>query len=162
MSRGGKPAPQVKRVAPPAVPDAFGGPSPGSAGAQHRLSGTSFGSSQGYASSEDSGFLHPPDTPLAPIRGNSIRQLARIGKLRLSSQLNSFVSHHSDDHSDYGSTVSGASGGSGKSPGAVTGPGGGPQTFTFPPPGPLTHKTAVYYHHQLALQEDQGIDMTQV
>lgn len=70
-----------------------------------------------------------------------------------------------DDHSDYGSTVSGASGGSGKSPGASTGPGsasGAPPAFTFPPPGPITHKTAVYYHHQLALQEDQGIDMTQV
>jgi hypothetical protein len=24
---------------------------------------------------------------------------------------------------------------------------------------PLTHKAAVYYHQQLALQEDQGIDM---
>lgn len=26
---------------------------------------------------------------------------------------------------------------------------------------PLTHKVAVYYHQQLALQEDQGIDLTQ-
>lgn len=26
---------------------------------------------------------------------------------------------------------------------------------------PLTHKAAVYYHQQLALQEDQGIDLTQ-
>lgn len=25
----------------------------------------------------------------------------------------------------------------------------------------ISHKTAVYYHHQLSLQEDQGIDMTQ-
>lgn len=25
-----------------------------------------------------------------------------------------------------------------------------------------TAKNAVYYHHQLSLQEDQGIDMTQV
>lgn len=37
--------------------------------------------------------------------------------------------------------------------------------FTFPtfPPGEplLTHKAAVYYHQQLALQEDQGIDLTQ-
>ncbi|XP_032524619.1 caskin-2 isoform X2 [Danaus plexippus] len=67
-------------------------------------------------------------------------------------------SHTRDDHSDYGSTVSGVSGASGslgKSPA-----GGG--TFTFPPPTqPLTHKAAVYYHHQLALSDDQGIDMTQ-
>lgn len=54
------------------------------------------------------------------------------------------------------SGVSGASGSLGKSPA-----GGG--TFTFPPPTqPLTHKAAVYYHHQLALSDDQGIDMTQV
>lgn len=54
------------------------------------------------------------------------------------------------------SGVSGASGSLGKSPA-----GGG--TFTFPPPSqPLTHKAAVYYHHQLALSDDQGIDMTQV
>lgn len=54
------------------------------------------------------------------------------------------------------SGVSGASGSLGKSPA-----GGG--TFTFPPPAqPLTHKAAVYYHHQLALSDDQGIDMTQV
>lgn len=67
-----------------------------------------------------------------------------------------------DDHSDYGSTVSG---GAGKSPGPVYPP---PQ-FTFPgqpPPPPaagqiISHKAAVYYHHQLSLQEDQGIDMTQ-
>lgn len=29
------------------------------------------------------------------------------------------------------------------------------------PREPLTHKAAVYYHQQLALQEDQGIDLTQ-
>ncbi|KAB0796407.1 hypothetical protein PPYR_10468 [Photinus pyralis] len=63
-----------------------------------------------------------------------------------------------DDHSDYGSTVSSSTG---KSPGPIY----PPPTFTFPgqPPsgGVLTHKAAVYYHHQLSLQEDQGIDMTQ-
>lgn len=37
-----------------------------------------------------------------------------------------------------------------------------PNAFTFPVPRePLTHKAAVYYHQQLALQEDQGIDLTQ-
>ena len=33
-------------------------------------------------------------------------------------------------------------------------------TFTVPRE-PLTHKAAVFYHQQLALQEDQGIDLTQ-
>ncbi|RZC42548.1 caskin-1 [Asbolus verrucosus] len=63
-----------------------------------------------------------------------------------------------DDHSDYGSTVSSSTG---KSPGPIF----PAPTFTFPgqppPGGVLTHKAAVYYHHQLSLQEDQGIDMTQ-
>lgn len=65
----------------------------------------------------------------------------------------------SDDHSDYGSTVSSSTG---KSPGPIF----PTPTFTFPgqpaPGAVLTHKAAVYYHHQLSLQEDQGIDMTQV
>lgn len=38
----------------------------------------------------------------------------------------------------------------------------GGQAFTFPVQRePLTHKAAVYYHQQLALNEDQGIDLTQ-
>lgn len=41
-----------------------------------------------------------------------------------------------------------------------TGGGGGGGTFSFSTQ-PLTHKAAVYYHQQLALQEDQGIDLTQ-
>ncbi|KAL1517015.1 hypothetical protein ABEB36_000836 [Hypothenemus hampei] len=98
---------------------------------EFRHSGSSFGSA-GYGSSEDGsgGFLAPAEPP---------------GVLR-------------DDHSDYGSTVSGSTG---KSPGPIF----AAPTFTFPaqpPPGTvLTHKAAVYYHHQLSLQEDQGIDMTQ-
>ncbi|XP_023012415.1 CRK like proto-oncogene, adaptor protein isoform X2 [Leptinotarsa decemlineata] len=96
---------------------------------EFRHSGSSFGSA-GYASSEDAGFLAPSDPPGVPR----------------------------DDHSDYGSTVSGSTG---KSPGPIF----PAPTFTFPgqpPPGTvLTHKAAVYYHHQLSLQEDQGIDMTQ-
>ncbi|GBP19991.1 Caskin-1 [Eumeta japonica] len=99
---------------------------PGDAFPQHRHSGSSFGS-QGYASCDDQSYPQPPDTP----------------------------SHTRDDHSDYGSTVSGVSGsstGMGKSPA-----GGG--AFTFPQ-APTGHKP-VYYHHQLALSDDQGIDMTQ-
>ncbi|XP_050300979.1 caskin-2 isoform X3 [Anthonomus grandis grandis] len=98
---------------------------------EFRHSGSSFGSA-GYGSSEDGngGFLAPTDSAGGPR----------------------------DDHSDYGSTVSGSTG---KSPGAIF----PAPAFTFPgqpPPGAvLTHKAAVYYHHQLSLQEDQGIDMTQ-
>lgn len=95
---------------------------------EFRHSGSSFGSA-GYASSEDAGFLAPSEPPGVPR----------------------------DDHSDYGSTISGSTG---KSPGPVY----QPPAFTYPTPPPgavLTHKAAVYYHHQLSLQEDQGIDMTQ-
>ncbi|XP_032306232.1 caskin-1 isoform X2 [Drosophila ananassae] len=76
--------------------------------------------------------------------------------------------------------VQGSPGAAPSAPGAVPGPavgggGGGaaPAGKTavamVPPPPvfcatlrePLTHKAAVYYHQQLALQEDQGIDLTQ-
>ncbi|XP_068084564.1 caskin-2 isoform X2 [Anabrus simplex] len=118
MSRPPKPAPQVKKVAPPAVPDVF------------RHSGSSFGSA-GYSSSSEDGFITPADT-----------QPPREG-------------------CDHGEVYAMA----GKSP--------GPQfsypAFTFPGPQgvqgytQLMHagKGAAYYHHQLSLQEDQGIDMTQ-
>ncbi|XP_066250683.1 caskin-2 isoform X2 [Euwallacea similis] len=98
---------------------------------EFRHSGSSFGSA-GYGSSEDGsgGFLAPAEPPGVPR----------------------------DDHSDYGSSVSGSTG---KSPGPLY----SAPSFTFPgqpPPGAvLTHKAAVYYHNQLSLQEDQGIDMTQ-
>ncbi|XP_072379129.1 uncharacterized protein ckn isoform X5 [Diabrotica undecimpunctata] len=97
---------------------------------EFRHSGSSFGSA-GYASSEDTGLLASSDAPGIPR----------------------------DDHSDYGSTVSGSTG---KSPGPIF----PAPSFTFPTQLPgagtvLTHKAAVYYHHQLSLQEDQGIDMTQ-
>ncbi|CAH0545872.1 unnamed protein product [Brassicogethes aeneus] len=94
---------------------------------EYRHSGSSFGSA-GYASSEEPTYLAPSEASGVPR----------------------------DDHSDYGSTVSGSTG---KSPGPIF----PAPTFTFPqqPGTVLTHKAAVYYHHQLSLQEDQGIDMTQ-
>ncbi|XP_069685335.1 caskin-2 isoform X2 [Periplaneta americana] len=116
MSRPPKPAPQVKKVAPPAVPDVF------------RHSGSSFGSA-GYSSSEDGCFITGPEG-----------QPPRDGC----------------DHGDiYGI--------SGKSP--------GPQfsypAFTFPGPQGVQYTQLMHagkgaaYYHQLSLQEDQGIDMTQ-
>ncbi|XP_049819840.1 caskin-2 isoform X2 [Aethina tumida] len=94
---------------------------------EFRHSGSSFGSA-GYASSEEPTYLAPSEATGVPR----------------------------DDHSDYGSTVSGSTG---KSPGPIF----PAPSFTFPVPHGtvLTHKSAVYYHHQLSLQEDQGIDMTQ-
>ncbi|KAH8320536.1 hypothetical protein KR067_005202 [Drosophila pandora] len=76
-----------------------------------------------------------------------------------------------------GSPGAAPSGTPGAVPGPAVGGGGGvgaaPAGKTavamVPPPPvfcatlrePLTHKAAVYYHQQLALQEDQGIDLTQ-
>ncbi|EDV55956.1 uncharacterized protein LOC6548973 isoform X1 [Drosophila erecta] len=71
------------------------------------------------------------------------------------------------------STVAPSTGGGGGGGATVVGappPGAGkPGVAMVPPPPvfcatlrePLTHKAAVYYHQQLALQEDQGIDLTQ-
>nr|XP_016929596.1 caskin-2 isoform X2 [Drosophila suzukii] len=58
-----------------------------------------------------------------------------------------------------GATVVGAPPpGAGKSGVAMVPP---PPVFCATLREPLTHKAAVYYHQQLALQEDQGIDLTQ-
>jgi hypothetical protein len=60
MSRPPKPVPQVKTVAPPAVPDVF------------RHSGSSFGSA-GYSSSEDGCFITGPEGQ--PPRGKPLNDL---------------------------------------------------------------------------------------
>lgn len=124
MSRPSKPT-QAKKVAPPAVPEIY------------RHSGSSFGS-VGYASSDDGGFLQPPDSPM-------ILTLKSEDQTDCSSPINS--SNNSNNMLS-------------KSPGVTYIP---PNTFTFSARGePLTHKTAVIYHQSLALQqEDQGIDLTQ-
>ncbi|KRJ99617.1 caskin-2 isoform X2 [Drosophila yakuba] len=66
--------------------------------------------------------------------------------------------------------VGGGGGGGGATVVGAPPPGAGkPGVAMVPPPPvfcatlrePLTHKAAVYYHQQLALQEDQGIDLTQ-
>ncbi|XP_065218052.1 uncharacterized protein ckn isoform X3 [Planococcus citri] len=117
MNRPQKCAPQIKKVAPPSVPD----------NSTYRHSGSSF-SSAGYSSSgEDSCFSDP------------------ISKDGL------------DGGECYGMP--------GRSPNSQF----NYPAFTFPgngvPAGQYTQihaaKNAVYYHHQLSLQEDQGIDMTQ-
>ncbi|XP_046659983.1 uncharacterized protein LOC124353947 isoform X2 [Homalodisca vitripennis] len=113
MSRPPKPVVQVKKVAPPAVPDSQAG---------FRHSGSSFGSA-GYSSAgEDHGF---------------------------------------HDHTRDGYEMGDVYGMAGKSPGGQF----NYPAFTFPGPQYTqvqgTTKSAMYYHHQLSLQEDQGIDMTQ-
>ncbi|XP_039289747.1 caskin-2 isoform X2 [Nilaparvata lugens] len=126
MSRPPKPAAQVKKVAPPAVPDTGG--NIGGGGFRH--SGSSFGSA-GYGSA---GEDHPVVT-----------------------------SFHEPPHiSRDGYDVNEMYAMSGKSPGGQF----NYPAFTFPGPQytQVVHgntKSAVYYHHQLSLQEDQGIDMTQ-
>ncbi|XP_016958076.1 caskin-2 isoform X2 [Drosophila biarmipes] len=66
--------------------------------------------------------------------------------------------------------VGGAGGGGGAAVVGAPPPGTGKSGVAMVPPPPvfcatlrepLTHKAAVYYHQQLALQEDQGIDLTQ-
>ncbi|XP_062135425.1 uncharacterized protein LOC133845087 isoform X2 [Drosophila sulfurigaster albostrigata] len=68
------------------------------------------------------------------------------------------------DEASTGAAAAGAGSGS-KPPAQAPLP---PSIVACPPPvfcatlrEPLTHKAAVYYHQQLALQEDQGIDLTQ-
>ncbi|XP_047109502.1 caskin-2 isoform X5 [Schistocerca piceifrons] len=133
MSRPPKPAPQVKKVAPPAVPDQYQAQQQQQQqGQQYRLSGSSFGSA-GYSSSSDDGLLTPADvTPQ--------QQAAQ----------------QACDHSEVYELT-------GKSPGAQF----SYPAFTFPGPQGVQYtqlmhsgKSAAYYH-QMSLQEDQGIDMTQ-
>ncbi|XP_049773009.1 caskin-2 isoform X7 [Schistocerca cancellata] len=135
MSRPPKPAPQVKKVAPPAVPDQYHAhqqQQQQQQGQQYRLSGSSFGSA-GYSSSSDDGLLTPADvTPQ--------QQAAQ----------------QACDHSEVYELT-------GKSPGAQF----SYPAFTFPGPQGVQYtqlmhsgKSAAYYH-QMSLQEDQGIDMTQ-
>lgn len=112
MSRPAKPTPQVKKVAPPAVPEVY------------RHSGSSFESTD-YASSDDGGFLQPPDSPM----------------------ILSLKSSSSEDQTDCSSSVLS------KSPGVAFIP-PNTFAFSARGE-PLTHKAAVMYHQSLALQEDQ-------
>ncbi|KAL1453102.1 hypothetical protein WDU94_007275 [Cyamophila willieti] len=96
-----------------------------------RHSGSSFGSA-GYSSSGEDPFISPADANKDTVPGYDV--------------------------TDYPSTMPG------KSPGAQF----NYPAFTFPgPPNQYTQlvhgggKSNTYYHHQLSLQEDQGIDMTQ-
>lgn len=167
MSRPPKPIQQAKRVAPPAVPDIY------------RHSGSSFGSA-GYGSCEETAG----NAAAAGFYSSTVGQEVPVvlSTIRSGIVSNSQVANSSIDQSDYansGSQQSGimiggnlsapSSSMQSKSPGSaigVSGGGNGSQAaFIFPASHPhhqpLTHKAAVYYHQQLALQEDQGIDLTQ-
>lgn len=154
MSRPPKSIQQAKRVAPPAVPDIY------------RHSGSSFGSA-GYGSCEESaaasGFFLPPES----VRSNNCQteniSSEQIDYANTSVQQNSSLVNNKTvntnctmSKSPAAGAASGASGGSGVN--------GNQGQFTYNaniPYQPLTHKAAVYYHQQLSLQEDQGIDLTQ-
>lgn len=177
MSRPPKPAQQAKRVAPPAIPDIY------------RHSGSSFGSA-GYGSCEEtaantsvggyySTITIPETSATAPIplsttiRSNNSQNTsadkvdyANAGVqptatgLIIGSNLANPASVTTMQSKSPGAGMS--SGGNSSGVGGVSGNQG---TFIFPSNHhqhqPLTHKAAVYYHQQLALQEDQGIDLTQ-
>jgi CASK-interacting protein len=117
--------PQAKKVAPPAVPLDC-----------FRHSGSSFGSA-GYISAEDP--IVNFDSSGGTTSFSQLLPPGTPGTLSIR-----------DDQSDYGSTIS-------KSPGSLNNFIVTSNTFTFPVPRgeTLTHKAAVYYHQQLALQEDQ-------
>lgn len=147
MSRPPKSIQQAKRVAPPAVPDIY------------RHSGSSFGSA-GYGSCEDTIGNSTSTAFYATVGPESASNRSGI----ISANPTGIVN---PDQTDYVNKVGGNLPMQSKSPGGAMNGGnlsGNQAAFIFPashPHQPLTHKAAVYYHQQLALQEDQGIDLTQ-
>lgn len=174
MSRPPKPAQQAKRVAPPAVPDIY------------RHSGSSFGSA-GYGSCEETAANTSVGGYYSSV---SIPETSKTAPITLPVTVRSTNNQNiNSDKVDYanagaqptatgliigggnlanpasGTTMQSKSPGAGMTSGGSSSGVGGQGTFIFPTNHhqhqPLTHKAAVYYHQQLALQEDQGIDLTQ-
>ncbi|XP_050542930.1 uncharacterized protein LOC126906388 isoform X2 [Daktulosphaira vitifoliae] len=114
MNKTPKNSPQVKKVAPPAIPDL----------AACRHSGSSFGST-GYSSSNDDAFIES-SSGIKPDIYDTTESYYPIGNKSPSIQYN---------HTN----------------------------FTFPGSSFYSHPIGNMktYYHQLSLQEDQGIDMTQ-
>lgn len=161
MSRPPKSAQQAKRVAPPAVPDIY------------RHSGSSFGSA-GYGSCEESAAAAAFFLPTEAIRSNNCQtdtiSTETVDYANTSVQQNSSLASNKTTNTNCTMSKSPATGACGVSGGVGAGANNaaningsqGPFLFNANNPyQPLTHKAAVYYHQQLALQEDQGIDLTQ-
>ncbi|XP_055383897.1 uncharacterized protein DDB_G0283357 isoform X1 [Condylostylus longicornis] len=144
MPRPQRSTPQAKRVPPPAVPT--------SEMIHHRKDNDGSGNDKnlvsGYSSIEDGGFTQTRDCPAAL---SAKEEIIEFNTLQSNSGTEIVVGHNKSPNNLNNSS---------NNP-YIT-----PNAFTFPILGhrsgePLTHKAAVYYHQQLALQEDQGIDLTQ-
>ncbi|XP_031630661.1 uncharacterized protein LOC116345432 isoform X2 [Contarinia nasturtii] len=144
MNRLPKRVQQAKRVSPPAVPEIY------------RHSGSSFGSA-GYGSCDDSTNMGG---------GSNFYATASDPNNSLNVSLRSNASNSSIDLPDAATSrllqVNSAANVSGNASSSAN-TAQSQQAFIFHVQNqqPLTHKAAVYYHQQLALQEDQGIDLTQ-
>uniref|UniRef100_U5ESM8 Putative caskin n=1 Tax=Corethrella appendiculata TaxID=1370023 RepID=U5ESM8_9DIPT len=131
MSRPSKPMPQIKKVVPPAVPDIY------------RYSGASFGAVH-YSTADETVVYCPASASVQQQDPQQQQvQINEYDENVVTTTINN-VTYLAPD----GSIVTGA----------------GVPSFSLSAPrrgDPLTHKAAVLYHQQLALQEDQGIDLTQ-
>ncbi|KAH8299318.1 hypothetical protein KR044_000378 [Drosophila immigrans] len=108
---------------------------------------------------------HPLDDGICSMSGSSIVSSPSLEEGGFNLPRETSVALRMKDDATTGATAAGA--GPGSKPPAQQAP-LPPSIVACPPPvfcatlrEPLTHKAAVYYHQQLALQEDQGIDLTQ-
>jgi hypothetical protein len=154
MNRPSKSISKAKKVAPPAVPDSFhqhhrhsSGSSTASIMSVENLSPSSTSSSD----TTDGGFLSPQkSTIIREENSSSVNKGATIKITGLQSGSNIVTPRISRTSMEPLSPLN-----------STIGTGAATASFTFHRGEPLTHKAAVYYHQQLALQEDQGIDLTQ-
>lgn len=158
MSRPPRSAQQAKRIAPPAIPDIY------------RNSGSSFGSA-GYGSCEESAT--PATYFSQSINNNQSENIISVQTdttMKQNSPMNVGLASNSNFNMAKGAAAAAAAA---AAPGIATGPSGS-MTHMNSNNGcqnayaynvnntyqPLTHKAAVFYHQQLALQ-DEGIDLIQ-
>ncbi|XP_065367630.1 uncharacterized protein ckn isoform X2 [Calliphora vicina] len=184
MHRSLKPHAQAKKitkVAPPALPGdpvpqqqstqsayqqqiplyRLGGSISGAAGKVQHEDGIIMSSMVSSPSLEEGGFNLPREPTVA---------------LRIKDEINEYSSAMSTSGSSQTSATATAASKNAQASAAAAAAAAGnpllgscpPTLVPCPPPvfcatlrEPLTHKAAVYYHQQLALQEDQGIDLTQ-
>ncbi|XP_037951791.1 uncharacterized protein LOC119682421 isoform X2 [Teleopsis dalmanni] len=170
MHRSLKPHAQAKKVPPPAIP---GDPTPQQYQQQiplYRLGasitnpagkqledGIIMSSLISSPSLEEGGFNLPRETSVALRMKDEINDYAAAMSTSGSSQLSATAAKQASSQGGIASAnsshlLSGCTSNIVPCPAPV---------FCATLREPLTHKAAVYYHQQLALQEDQGIDLTQ-
>lgn len=177
MNRPPKTIVRAKKVAPPAVPDSYNqhhrhssGSSTASIGSGGSHGGNLSPSSTSSSSdTTDGGFLTPqtqqaaqqilanavPTTTMSIRDENNSNSISGTCKVRVSGGGQPLPSITTPRLSRSSMEPL-----SPLHPSIVSAP-PGVTAFNFQRGEPLTHKAAVFYHQQLALQEDQGIDLTQ-